>query len=244
MLFISSRPRTLVLLISVPEIEAVLLDPTGAPLGDRLLLPRTADTPMSLTLDALWPALEPFGEFDRVTVGAGRDLGEEWAAPALSSELGRQCLRPVRVMDRAELCFAPFIAGKGVELVLSFGAQRLDSSMFFDGVCVPGLALGLHCFRKGRTYSEYVESRVIERKGVKAWNKRVRRVADEVLAVWNPSALYLTGANAGQISCELAPNVTVVSESPGLAGALAPYGISTATSIVHGVAPTAPAGSA
>lgn len=244
MLFISSRPRTLVLLISVPQVEAVLLDPTGAPVGDRVMMPRPADTTMPLTLEALWPVLEPLGEFDRITVGSGRDLGDEWAAPAVSRELERQCMRPVRVMDRAELCFGPMIRRAGVELVLSFGDQRLDSSMFFDGVCVPGLALGLHRFRKGRTYSEYVESRVLDRKGVKAWNKRVRRVVDEVLAVWNPTALYLAGTNAGHITCELAPNVHVVRESPGLAGALAPYAISTASSIVHDRAPAVPAGRA
>jgi polyphosphate glucokinase len=244
MLFISSRPRTLVLLISVPEIEAVVLDPTGAAAGERLVLPRTADTPMPVALEALWAALEPLGEFDRVTVGGGRDLGDEWAAPALSRELERQCMRPVRVLDRAELCCAPIIKRTGVELVLWFGAQRLDSSLFFDGVCVPGLALGRHRFRKGRTYSQYLTSRALERKGINAWNKRVTRVVDEVLAVWNPAALYLAGTNAGHITCEVPPTVTIVREPPGLAGALTPYAIQTSTSIVHARAPAVPAGRA
>lgn len=244
MLFISSRPRTLVLLISVPEIEAVILDPTGASVGDRLRLPRTADTTMSLTLEAIWPALEPLGEFDRITVGSGLDLGEDWDAPALAQELERQCLRPARVVDRAELLFGPIIRRTGVELVLSLGENRLDSSMFFDGLCVPGLALGRHRFRKGRTYSEYLTSRAMERKGVKAWNKRVGRVVDEVLAVWNPTTLYLAGANAQHITGELPPNVTVVTEAAGLGGALAPYAISTDTSIVRDRGPVVPAGRA
>ncbi|MBA2539923.1 MAG: hypothetical protein H0V17_09840 [Deltaproteobacteria bacterium] len=225
MLCISSRPRTLVLLISVPEIEAVVLGPTGGTLGDRLLVPRSVDTALPATLEALWPALEPLGEFDRVTVGSGRDLGDDWAASALSRELERQCMRPVRVVDRAELCFASIIGRSGVELVLSFGAQRLDSSMFFDGLCIPGLELGRLQFRKRRTYSEYVASRVIERKGVKAWNKRVSRVVEQVLAGWNPAALYLAGPNAGNITCHLPSNVTVVRERPDLAGALAPHSI-------------------
>ncbi len=230
MLFSSSRPRTLVLLISVPEIEAVVLGPTCSPLGDRLVLPRSVDTAMPATLEALWPALEPLGEFDRVTVGSGRDLGDDWMASALSRELERQCMRPVRVMGRAELCFASIIRRSGVELVLSFRTQRLDSSMFFDGVCVPGLELGRLQFRKRRTYSEYVASHVLERKGVKAWNKRVSRVVKEVLAGWNPAALYLVGPNAAHITCDLPSNVTVVRDGPDLAGALAPHSIPPPTS--------------
>ena len=72
-------------------------------------------------------------------------------------------------------------------------AANLDSSLFFAGTFVPGLVLANHRFRKKRTYGEYLAPRVLDRKGVDEWNRRIDRVVAEVLAVWNPTTLYLAG---------------------------------------------------
>lgn len=219
MIPIASRPRTLVLQLTSETIEALMLDPTGIPLGERVRVPRMADTTMPLELQALWPQLEPLGELDRTTVVTSSDLGDAWSAPAVTSELERQSLRPARAIATAELWRGRVIHRAGVELVLVLG-DEVSSTLFSEGAAVPGLALGRHRFRKGQTYSEYVAPRVLAKKGAKAWNRRVGRVVTEVLDVWNPTTLYLSGALATHVACELPANVVVVREPPSLAAAL------------------------
>ncbi len=219
MIPIASRPRTLVLLLSSETIEAMMLDPTGLPLGERVRVPRITDATMPIELQALWPQLESLGELDRTTVVTSSELGDAWGAPAVTGELERQSLRPARAIATAELWEGRVIRRAGVELVLVLG-DEVSSTLFVDGTSVPGLALGRHRFRKGQTYSEYVASSVLERKGVKAWNRRVGRVVTEVLDVWNPMTLYLSGALAAHIAREFPANVVVVRDPPSLAAAL------------------------
>ncbi|MBA3396352.1 MAG: hypothetical protein H0T89_27225 [Deltaproteobacteria bacterium] len=219
MIPIASRPRTLVLLIAANHLDAAMLDPIGAPIGDRLHVPRTADAPMPDALHALWPQLEPLGEFDRISVAIDDTVGETWAAPLVITELERQSLRPVRAIAAGELRWGRVIRRTGVELALGLG-DEVSSTLFADGTWIPGLALGRHRFRKGLTYSEYVAPRVLERKGEKTWNRRVDRVVSEVLAVWNPTTLYVGGALAAHVTRELPANVVVVREPPPLAAAL------------------------
>jgi polyphosphate glucokinase len=185
---VASRPRTLVLVISPDDIEGVLLGPTGAQIGWPARVPRTGDPATAFT--DLWPQLEPMGDFDRVTVMTKAGLGEAWELGALGREVERQCGHRVRARALDELRWGQLIERSGVELVLAVG-DELESALFSNGVLVPGLALGRHRFRKGRTYSEYLATRVRERKGEKAWNRRLERVVTEVLDVWAPTRLYV-----------------------------------------------------
>jgi polyphosphate glucokinase len=185
---IASRPRTLALVISPAEIEGVILGPTGTQIGWPTRLPRTAD-PTTAFAD-LWSKLEILGEFDRVAVMTKPNLGDGWELDALTRELERQCGRRVRATALDDLRWRHLIRRAGVELALVIG-DELESALFFNGVLVPGLAVGRHRFRKGRTYSEYLAPRVRERKGEKAWHRRLERVVAEILAVWNPARLYL-----------------------------------------------------
>lgn len=217
---LASRPRTLVILISAAEIEATMLGPTGTELGERMRSPRAADATLAHELPALWSSLERLGEFDRITVGTAAGATDDWDGAALARELERQSLRPVRVVTAAELRWRPLLRHVGVELVLALGAD-LESALFFDGTHVPGLALGRHRFRKGRTYREYLAPRVLDRKGVHAWNRRLARVVREVLAVWSPSTLHLVGPHAALVDRELPPAVVVVRQPESLAAAVA-----------------------
>ncbi|MDQ3363929.1 MAG: hypothetical protein M3680_00655 [Myxococcota bacterium] len=218
MITIAARPRTLVLTVTAAEIEAVVLDPAGVTVGGRVRVPRAADAVPDL--QALGPQLDPLGEFDRITVSTGPGLGAAWDATALTRELERQSLRPVRVVPTAELRYRGVIRREGVELVLALGAA-LESWLFVDGTHVPGLALGAHPFRKGKTYAEYLAPRVVERKGRRAWNRRLERVLATVLEVWHPATLYLAGAGAALVDGELPATVVVVRELPGLDAAIA-----------------------
>ncbi|MBA3821297.1 MAG: hypothetical protein H0X17_20610, partial [Deltaproteobacteria bacterium] len=73
----------------------------------------------------------------------------------------------------------------------------------------------------GKTYGEYLALRVVERKGRRAWNRRLERVIATVLEVWHPATLYLAGAGAALVDLELPAPVVVVRELPSLDAAVA-----------------------
>ncbi|MDB4961896.1 MAG: chromosome partitioning protein ParA [Myxococcales bacterium] len=199
-----------------------MLGPTSAELGPRVRVPRTAELDVGGEVAALWSHLESLGEFDRITVTLPSSAASGSLAATMVRELERQGLRPVRGIAAAELCWSHVIRRVGVELVLAPGVE-LESSLFLDGAHVPGLALGRHRFRKGRTYSEYVAQRVLDRKGPRGWNRRLARVVTEVLGVWNPSTLYLACADVSVVDLDPVrfPNVVVVPQPPDLHGAVA-----------------------
>jgi len=211
---LGARPRTLLLVVSADEIEAAMLGPTGADLGAHLRLVR------SDSVAELWPQLEPLGEFDRITVALSVGVDNGWDVVAWMRELERQSLRPVRRADDAAR-WRHVIRGDGVELVLGLGVE-LESALFLDGTHVPGLALGRHRFRKGRTYQEYLAPRVLERKGARVWNRRLTRAVTEILLVWNPAILYVACPESTPIDLDhLAPKVVVVPRRPDLEAAVA-----------------------
>ena len=108
------------------------------------------------------------------------------------------------------------INGRGVELGLAL-APRFSSSLFHDGVEVPGIDLGWQQIRKDKRLREYLAPRVLERKGVEAWMRRVTRAVDEILAVWNPTTLYIASPH---VMPTLPAQVVVVSASESFEDAL------------------------
>lgn len=196
-----------------------MLGPAGTELGHTRVA-RTPEPDRRLALQALWPQLEALGEFDRIALITRSSHGDGWDSVATTRELERQSLRPVRHVSLAQLRWSQVIRRVGVELVVALGSE-LDSSMFVDGVQVPGLALGRLRFRKGKTLDEYLAPRVLQRKGVGAWNRRLERVANELLAVWNPSTLYIATAKGVVVDLDLGPNVVFVTNPSGLAAAIA-----------------------
>lgn len=173
----SARPRTLVLVVSDVVIDVLMLGPQGHELGARQVVPVTTETA------TLWNAIEQLGEFDRVTlVGADRH--------GLADKIVRQSQRPLRQISLGQVHWKCVISGNGVELALTLGA-RLGSTLYHDGVEVPGCDLGMQLVRKDRRLREYLAHRVLERKGADAWSRRVTRAVGEILAVWNPSTLYI-----------------------------------------------------
>jgi polyphosphate glucokinase len=210
-----------VLVVSASAVEAAMFGPTGAELGPRVRIPQDPDPDLAAVVASWWPELEPLGEFDRITVTVRSSFGSGSIVVALMRELERQGLRPVRAAPAAEVMYGDVLQRVGVELVLSLGVE-VESELFLDGAHVPGLALGRHRFRKGRTYSEYVAQRVLDRKGPRAWNRRLARVVTEVLGVWNPSRLYLACASVEVVELDPArfPDVVIVAQPADLHGAL------------------------
>jgi len=173
----SARPRTLVLVVSDVVIDVAMLGPQGRELGARQVVPTTTETA------TLWNAIEQLGEFDRITlVGADRH--------GLCDKIVRQSQRPLRKISLGELHWKRVISGNGVELALTLGS-RFGSTLYYGGVEIPGFDLGMQLVRKDRRIREYLVPRVFERRGADAWLRRLTRAVDEILAVWNPTTLYI-----------------------------------------------------
>jgi hypothetical protein len=158
-------------------IEVAMLGPRGNELGPRQIVPVTTETA------TLWQAISTLGELDRITV-VGADVN------GLAARIARESQRPLRTITRGALQWSSRIRGQGVELALEL-APRLRSTLFHDGVEVPGLDLGALRATKHKRYVDYLAPRVIERRGEETWARRLSRAVDELIGVWNPAALYL-----------------------------------------------------
>jgi hypothetical protein len=212
-LFVSSnRPRTLVVAIENRELAAVVIGPWADPVTPWA---RGEVDGVTSALGALWPMVETLGvEFDRIS--ACCDSPNE--RPVLADALARQSMRPARVAGVTELASRSVIEGRGIELVLSVGA-RLGAALFVDGVALPSFELAKHRFRKGSTYADYLAN--ADALGRRKWNKRALRAIDQLLAVFEPRKLYVTGRDAVLVHDEPIDRVEVVREDRALAGAIA-----------------------
>ena len=75
--------------------------------------------------------------------------------------------------------------------------------------------------RGGGSYEDYINDRALKDVGKKKWNRRVRRVIETVLPIWNPRMLYLGGGNAKHLKLELPDNVKIADNIAGLTGGIA-----------------------
>jgi hypothetical protein len=201
----SARPRTLVLVVSDVVIDVAMLGPRGVELGARQVVPITADSA------TLWNAIEQLGELDRITL-VGSDPGGVCAAVARESQ------RPLRHMTRGALHWRRVIRGEGIELALTLGS-RFGSTLYHGGIELPGFDLGAQLVRKDRRLRDYLAPRVVAHRGTETWLRRVRRAVDELLAVWNPTTLYIARPPTLPMP-ELGAQVVVVSTRTSLEDAL------------------------
>ena len=222
--------KTLAIDIGGTGVKALVLDAAGAMLTERVRI----ETPRPATPDAIVGAIaelvRPLGPYDRVSVGfpgvvvdgvvrTAPNLHEAWTEIALAGRLADLLGRPVRVLNDAGVQGYAVIRGKGVEMLLTLGTG-MGCAVYLDGRYVPNLELAHHPFRNGMTYEEYVGAEALTRIGKKKWNKRVRRVIEQVLPIWNPARLYLGGGNAKHIRFELPQGVEIISNVAGLLGGI------------------------
>jgi polyphosphate glucokinase len=223
--------RTLCIDIGGTGIKALVLAPDGAPLTERARVETPRPATPSAVLAAIWPLIEPLGDFDRISVGfpgvvidgvtkTAPNLGDEWREFGLGRALSDGTRRPVRVLNDAGVQGYGVIEGKGVEMVLTFGTG-MGTALYLDGKYVPNLELAHHPFRKKKTYEDYVGKPALKKIGKKRWNKRVARVVAQVLPIWNPRKLYLGGGNAKHLTIDLPPNVSITPNIAGLLGGIA-----------------------
>ena len=227
-----NQPRTLAIDIGGSGIKAALLDDHGTLIGDRQRVP-TPPKPVApeALLQAINKAVAPLGGFERVSVGFpgyirdGRvltapNLGSEVLEGFdLQSELARHWGKPVRVLNDADVQGFGAIEGHGVEMVLTLGTGA-GTAIFRDGKIMTHLELAHHPVSGGKTYDEYIGNAAREKKGKKAWSKRVAKVIEILRVVVRFDHLYLGGGNAKDITIRLPPDVTIVPNTDGLTGGI------------------------
>ncbi|MBV9670514.1 MAG: ROK family protein [Acidobacteriales bacterium] len=211
--------------------KAMLVSVSGQPLSDRVRV----ETPQLPTpprvLDALRELGGKFHDFDYIacgfpgvikhgTVFTAANLDPAWVGFKLQEHLQQLFNRPVRVANDAAVQGMAAISGKGVELCLTFGTG-MGSSLFIDGVLVPGLELGHHPFRKGKTYEDYLGRAGLEKWGKKKWNKRLSEALPVIEHLFNYDRLYIGGGNNKLIRCDLPKNASLVMNLDGLRGGAA-----------------------
>ena len=224
---------TLAIDIGGTGLKMALLDEKGEMVGKRLRTP-TPPKPVSpkVLIEKLGELATQVPKFDRISVGfpgavrrgqilTAPNLGTEvWAGFDLQAALSDLWKKPVRVMNDADVQGFGAIRGKGVEMVLTLGTGA-GTSLFDDGQIVPHLELAHHPIKGTMDYDQYVGRVALEKKGKKAWNKRVQRVLDVLRTVVNFDHLYIGGGNAKAIKFELPPDVTIVPNSDGITGGIA-----------------------
>jgi polyphosphate glucokinase len=227
-----NQPRTLAVDIGGSGIKAALLDNDGSIIGDRQRVP-TPPKPVApeALVHAIDKAASPLGDFDRVSVGFPgyvRD-GRVLTAPNLGTEmltgfdlqsaLTRHWGKPVRVLNDADVQGFGAVEGHGVEMVLTLGTGA-GTAIFRDGEIMPHLELAHHPVSGNKTYDEYIGNAARQKKGRKAWSKRVAKVIEILRVVVRFDHLYLGGGNAKDIAFPLPPDVTIVPNTDGLTGGI------------------------
>jgi polyphosphate glucokinase len=224
---------TLAIDIGGTGLKLALLDEKGEMVGKRVRTP-TPPKPVSpkLLIEKLAECAAQVPKFDRVSVGfpgavrrgqilTAPNLGTEvWSGFDLQSALADLWKKPVRVMNDADVQGFGAIKGHGVEMVLTLGTGA-GTSLFFNGQIAPHLELAHHPISGKKDYDQYVGRVALEKKGKKAWNKRVQHVLEVLRTVVNFDHLYIGGGNAKAISFELPSDITVVPNSDGLTGGIA-----------------------
>ena len=227
-----SGRRTLAIDIGGTGLKAIVLDPKGKALTERVRVetPRPA-TPKSV-LAALVKIVRTLPvPYDRISVGfpgvveagttkSAPNLHATWAGFALSRELEKRLGKPARALNDAGVQGFGVIEGRGVEMVLTLGTG-MGCALYVDGRYVPNLELAHHPFRDGKTYEQYVGGPALEKVGKKKWNKRVAKILEQIYPIWNPRKIYLGGGNAKHLKAKFPKHVKVTENIAGLLGGIA-----------------------
>jgi polyphosphate glucokinase len=209
-------------------LKAMLLDPAGKPVSERMRVATPeVPTPQSV-LEGLDQLHAQLPDFDRVSVGfpgvikhgvtmGAVNLHPSWAGFPLQDELEKRWKKPVRVGNDADIAGYGAIQGQGLELVLTLGTG-MGAALFINGHLCPGLELGHHPFRKGKTYEDCLGRRGLDKYGKERWNELLQEAIALTAKIFNWDQLYLGGGNTKKINFELGPNMKIVPNETGLLG--------------------------
>jgi polyphosphate glucokinase len=223
--------RTLAIDIGGTGLKALIVDPRGKAITDRVRVPTPRPATPTAILRDLVKLVVPLGTFDRVSAGfpgvvfhgvvkTAPNLHPAWQNFPLASALTKRLGKPARALNDAGVQGFGVIEGKGLEMVITLGTG-MGCALFYEGVYIPNLELAHHPFRKGKTYEELLGERALERDGKRKWNRHVAKALAQIEPVWNPDRIFLGGGNAKHLKLELPANVRITSNVAGLLGGIA-----------------------
>lgn len=223
--------KTLAFDIGGSGLKASILDENGEMLTARVRVDTPQPCPPRVLLEKFKELTAQLPPYDRISVGFpgvvrhGRTLSgvnldpRGWKGYDLQAALKKLTLKPVIVINDADMQGLGAIKGKGVELVLTLGTG-LGSSLFEDGRLAPHLELAHIPFRNGETYEEQVGNRAFKEVGKRRWNKRVQKAIECFRILTNFDKLYLGGGNAANLSFKLTHDIEIVSNTYGIKGGI------------------------
>lgn len=211
------------------RIKGMLLDVNGNTLVDyqRISTPKYAGP--DNVLQGILDLSRKFDGFTKVAVGfpgyvrAGTvytapNLGNsKWRMIPFAEKLTELLMKPVRVVNDADMQGLGVASGGGLELVVTLGTG-FGTALLMDGTLLPHLEIGQHPFTRRRTYDQFIGNNALESIGVEKWNRRLHKVITILKTVFNYDHLFISGGNAKKISINLDKNVTLVSNMDGIKG--------------------------
>ncbi|MCJ8167605.1 ROK family protein [Pontibacter sp. E15-1] len=221
--------RILTIDIGGSSIKATVLDQAGQLQADYIKAATPSPASPENVLDVIQGLVQEFQGYDRVSVGFPGYVkeGVVMTAPNLGTALWREIdlrqllmkllVRPVRVVNDADLQGLGVVSGNGLEMVITLGTG-FGTALMLNGFLLPHLELAHHPVTKHRDYDAYIGDVALEEAGLEKWNKRMRRVLQILRTVFNYDHLYISGGNADEIVFELEENITIVSNKDGIKG--------------------------
>lgn len=223
-------------------LKAAVLDPQGAPLGERVRVRTPRPAHPDRLVAALRALVEPVPGYDRVSVGFpgmvrdGRVLtapnlvrsrggkvshkaAAAWEGFDLAGELSAALGRPTKVVNDASMQGAAVVSGEGLEWAVTLGTG-FGTALFWDGQLTPNLEFSHHPFHKGQTYDEYLGDAARRAVGNRAWSKRVRRAIDTLDTLSSFDRIYVGGGNSRHVKVDLGAKAQLVDNSAGILGGI------------------------
>lgn len=226
-----SHPLTLCIDIGGSGMKTIVVDSKGNPVSQRLRTPTPALPTPARMLAGLEKMRKQMPASDRVSVGfpgvikhgktlTAVNLDPRWIDFPLAATLEKKWKLPVRLANDAAVQGYGAIKGKDVEMVITLGTG-MGSALFTDGHLCPGLELGHHPWRKGKTYEDFLGRRGLKKHGKKRWNRLLSKAIAQTAHTFNWDHLYIGGGNAKFINFKLPERVSIISNEDGLFGGVA-----------------------
>ncbi len=225
-----THPVTLAIDIGGTGLKMMALDNDAKPMTERVRSETPVKPTPSRVLEVLEQLKQSIPAFDRVSVGfpgviksghtlTAANLHPDWIGFNMQGELEKRWEKPVRVANDAAVQGYGAMQGVGVELVITLGTG-MGSALFTRGRLCPGLELGHHPFRKGKSYEDYLGRRGMKEIGPKKWNKLIQKAIEQTAHTFNWDHLFIGGGNAKLVSFTLPERVSLVSNQDGLLGGI------------------------
>jgi polyphosphate glucokinase len=226
---ISHRERILAIDIGGSFIKATVLSQEGKLLKDYEKVKTPDSASPEKVIEAIQNLVKCFQSYDKVSVGfpgyikkgivqTAPNLGSDlWKNVNLNGLLSDALNKPVRIANDADMQGLGVVIEEGLEMVITLGTG-FGTALLLDGHLLPHLELAHHPITRNNTYDDYIGDNALKKRGMKKWNKRVKKVLDILKTVFNYDRLYIGGGNSGKINFKLDKNMKIITNKDGIKG--------------------------